>query len=65
MAGRSGTVVQTKLSDKYDFTSLDKVSVDNFPSHIGDLADFETIRPAFNGQEIVVHLAAEPSATAP
>ena len=65
MAGRIGTVVHTRLADKYDFTSLDKVSVDNFPSHIGDLADFETMRPAFNGQEIVIHLAAEPSAAAP
>ncbi|MDP7579352.1 MAG: NAD(P)-dependent oxidoreductase [SAR202 cluster bacterium] len=65
MAGRIGTVAHTRLADKYDFTSLDNVQVDNFPSHIADLADFEAMRSAFDGQETVVHLAAEPSADAP
>ena len=30
-----------------------------------DVADFEAIRPAFEGQDVVVHLAADPSPTAP
>lgn len=64
MAGTIGTVVHTKLANKYDFTSLDKVAVDRMPSHVANLADFEAIRPAFEGQEFVVHLAAEPSADA-
>ena len=65
MAGRIGTVVRTRLADKYDFTGLDRVAVAGVKSHVADLADFEAMRHAFDGQDTVVHLGAEPSSDAP
>jgi nucleoside-diphosphate-sugar epimerase len=37
----------------------------DFPSHVADVADLEAIRPAFEGVDAVVHLAASASVQAP
>lgn len=35
------------------------------PSLVADMADFDAIRPAFEGQDVVVHLGGDPSGGAP
>jgi len=65
MAGRIGRAITDRLSDSYEFTSLDVKPADGFTSHVANIADMEAIKPAFAGQQTVVHLAADPRADAP
>ena len=65
MAGGIGSVIRRYLSDKYEFSSLDLRPVDGIRSFVADLADLDSIRPAFEGQDTVVHLAAEAGGEAP
>lgn len=65
VAGRIGSIVCARLADRYDLTGLDRAAVDGVPSRVADLADFEAMRPAFDDQDTVVHLGAEPSSYAP
>jgi NAD(P)-dependent dehydrogenase (short-subunit alcohol dehydrogenase family) len=60
--GTVGTALDTHLGDReeYEFTYLDR---ENDPDHetvVADVSDYEAIRPAFDGQDAVVHLAAYP-----
>ena len=41
---------------------MDRVEAPGAKSFVGDIAEFEQIRPAFEGQDAVVHLAANPDA---
>jgi NAD+ dependent glucose-6-phosphate dehydrogenase len=65
MAGRIGRMITQRLSDKYDLTSLDMKPAEGFVSHVANISDLDAIRPAFTGQQTVVHLAADPNADAP
>jgi nucleoside-diphosphate-sugar epimerase len=58
--GTIGTAVREFLSDRYDLRSLTRHPAD-FPSVAADIADLDAIRPAFQGIDAVVHLAASPS----
>ena len=64
-AGRIGGIVRRFLGSKYELSALDRVAVAGVPSRVADLADLDAIRPAFEGQDAVVHLGAEPSGGAP
>ena len=64
-AGRIGTIVREHLGGKYDLAGLDRIAVEGVDSHVADLSDLDAIRPAFEGQEIVVHLGADPNGSAP
>ena len=64
-AGRIGTIVREHLGGKYDLAGLDRIAVEGVDSHVADLSDLNAIRPAFEGQEIVVHLGADPNGSAP
>lgn len=57
--GRVGTAITDHLSDDgYDFTLLDVTEVDGpGESVVADVRDYEAIRPSFEGQDAVVHLA--------
>jgi nucleoside-diphosphate-sugar epimerase len=55
--GQIGTALREHLSDDFDFSCL-TLTPQAFPSHVADIADLEAIRPAFEGVEAVVHLAA-------
>jgi nucleoside-diphosphate-sugar epimerase len=63
-SGVIGTLMRERLGAQYEFVSLMHRPGD-FPSHVGDIADFDAIRPAFEGVEAVVHLAAVPKVLAP
>jgi nucleoside-diphosphate-sugar epimerase len=61
--GRVGSAIRSHLADRetYEFTYLD---VEDHPDHetfLGDITEYDDIRPAFEGQDAVVHLAGEPS----
>lgn len=55
--GTIGTAVRAGLGERHEVVSLTREPQD-FPSHVGDIADLESIRPAFEGVWAVVHLAA-------
>jgi NAD+ dependent glucose-6-phosphate dehydrogenase len=57
--GLIGTVVRSRLGDRFDIRSLTRTPA-AFPSHVADISDLPAIRPAFDGVDAVVHLAATP-----
>jgi NAD+ dependent glucose-6-phosphate dehydrogenase len=56
-AGVIGTAVREHLGNRYDFVSITRKPAD-FSNVIADISDFDAIRPAFEGADAVVHLAA-------
>lgn len=58
MSGLIGGAVRRRLEGKYDLTALNRSLVPGVRTVQADIADFDAIRPAFEGQETVVHLAA-------
>ncbi|MEF8843018.1 MAG: NAD(P)-dependent oxidoreductase [Haloarculaceae archaeon] len=57
-AGRVGTAITDHLAEEYDFTLLDVVEADA-PGEtvVADVREYESIRPSFEGQDAVIHLA--------
>ena len=62
--GVIGTAVREHLGGRYDLVSLTRTP-QSFRSHSGDIADLDAIRPAFEGCDAVVHLAASPAIETP
>ncbi len=58
MSGLIGGAVRKRLEGDYDLTALNRSLVPGVPTVQADIADFDTILPAFEGQDTVVHLAA-------
>ena len=60
--GRVGTAVIDHLADRegYDFTYLDKEDHPEYDTSVADVADYDAIRPAFENQDAVIHLAGYP-----
>jgi nucleoside-diphosphate-sugar epimerase len=65
VAGLIGGVLRERLGDRYELSGLDLNPVQGVRSFVGDLADIGSIRPAFEGQETVVHLGADSRGEAP
>ena len=61
--GKIGTDLRHALKDTYDISGIDRVAVPGFDSAVANLTDLNAILPAFEGQEVVIHLAAEPRHT--
>ena len=62
--GQVGTALRDHLGDEFTLRAL-TLHPRDFPSHVADIADLDAIRPAFEGVDAVVHLAASPSVDAP
>jgi len=66
--GRCGTALIDHLADdpEYNFTYLNRSDrpsdhpYGDFETHVADISDYDDIRPAFEGQDAVIHLAAYP-----
>ena len=60
MSGLIGGLLKDHLlsAGGYDLTALNRRVVEGVPTVQADIADMDSIRPAFEGQEVVVHLAA-------
>ena len=65
MSGLIGGVVHKQLADGYELSALNRRPVDGVPTVQADIADFDAMRPAFDGQDVVIHLAANASGSAP
>lgn len=59
LSGLIGSAVRANLSGAHELTALNRSRVDGVATHQADIADFEAIRGAFEGQDAVVHLAAK------
>ena len=59
MSGLIGGLLREKLEGDggYELSALNRSAVDGVPCTRADVADFEAIRPAFEGIDVVVHLS--------
>jgi NAD+ dependent glucose-6-phosphate dehydrogenase len=62
--GHVGSVIRTRLADAYEWRLLSRDPMD-VPSFMGDIADYDAIRPAFDGVDAVVHMAAAAAVDSP
>ena len=58
MSGLIGGAVRERLESRYQLTALNRSLVPGVTTVQADIADFDSIRPAFENQQTVVHLAA-------
>ena len=60
MSGLIGGLLKDHLIDSggYELTALNRRSVEGIATVQADIVDIDAIQPAFDGQEVVVHLAA-------
>jgi nucleoside-diphosphate-sugar epimerase len=59
MSGLIGGAVRRQLEEKYQLSALNRSEVAGVQTFRADIADLEAIRPAFAGQDLVIHLAAK------
>jgi len=64
--GEAGEAVLNHLYDRddYEFTFLNRSDHPDYETHVADIADYKAMRPAFDGQDAVIHLAAQSDAGA-
>ena len=65
VTGLIGQIVLNELKGDYDLTGLARRSMEDIRHFRGDISDLQTILPAFEGQDAVVHLAADPDQNGP
>ena len=65
MSGLIGGALRTRLAGAHELRALNRGRVEGVPCHQADIADLEAIRPAFDGVDVVVHLAANAHGSAP
>ena len=58
MSGLIGGVVRKHLEGKYQLAALNRRPVEGVQCHQADISDLDAIQPAFEGVDVVVHLAA-------
>jgi nucleoside-diphosphate-sugar epimerase len=56
--GLIGTALREMLGDKYEWSALNRRDLPGVPTTQADISNLEAIRPAFEGIDTVVHLAA-------
>lgn len=59
VTGLIGEILINELKDDYELTGLARRSMTNIQHFRGDISDLQSILPAFEGQDAVVHLAAD------
>ena len=59
VSGLIGGLVLRDLSEKYEFSGLSRRPVAGIPHTQADISDFEKVRAASRGMDMVLHLAAE------
>lgn len=57
-SGLIGGLVLRDLGDKYEFSAVNRSKVEGVPCLQADIADLDTILPAFEGMDMVLHLSA-------
>ncbi|MBP1988376.1 NAD-dependent epimerase/dehydratase family protein [Halolamina salifodinae] len=61
--GRVASGIKQHLGEDHEFVYLDREDAPDV-DYVADIADYEAIRPAFDGVDAVVHLAANPTTEA-
>jgi len=61
--GRVASRIKRHLGEDHEFVFLDREEAPDV-DYVADIADYEAIRPAFDGVDAVVHLAANPTTEA-
>jgi nucleoside-diphosphate-sugar epimerase len=62
--GRIGLILRQALAGTYDLRGVDRVETPGMAGAlVAGLTDLDAIRPAFEGADAVVHLAADPRHT--
>lgn len=56
-SGLIGSVLRGGLSDRYELSGVDRRGIDGFDLLVADSTDLDSIRPAFEGIDVVVDLA--------
>ncbi|MDP6455676.1 MAG: NAD(P)-dependent oxidoreductase [SAR202 cluster bacterium] len=56
-SGLIGGLTWRNLGDKYEFSGLNRRAVPEIPNTQADITDFDAILPAFEGIDMVVHMA--------
>ncbi len=59
MSGLIGGITRERLEGRTNLRALNRSDVAGVETYRADLADYDAIRPAFDGQDTVVHLAAK------
>lgn len=64
--GEAGEAILNHLlgDERYEFTFLNRSDHPEYETHVADVADYDAIRPAFEEQDAVIHLAAQSDAGA-
>lgn len=64
--GEAGEAIFNHLvgKEKYEFSYLDRNDHPEYDTFVADITEYDEIRPAFEGQDAVIHLAAESDAGA-
>lgn len=58
MSGLIGGVARTQLEGKHELRALNRSVVEGVPCHRADIAELQSILPAFDGIDTAIHLAA-------
>ncbi|MDA0233152.1 MAG: NAD(P)-dependent oxidoreductase [Chloroflexi bacterium] len=58
MSGLIGGLAARTLSGDYEVSDIGRTPVDGWPYTVADIADFDSMRPAFDGVKTVIHMAA-------
>ena len=58
MSGLIGNAVRNRLESKYTLRALNRRHISGLECYQADIVNLEEIQPAFNDQDVVVHLAA-------
>jgi nucleoside-diphosphate-sugar epimerase len=67
LSGLVGTALRSEFEERYELSSLSRYGTDGMDdahNFKGNIAELDTMMPAFEGQHTVVHLAADRSANA-
>ncbi len=67
LSGVVGSAMRSEFEERYDLSGLSRYGaegLDDAHNFKGNISDLDSILPAFEGQDTVVHLAADRSATA-
>jgi nucleoside-diphosphate-sugar epimerase len=57
MSGLIGRAIRPRLQAGYELRALNRSRVEGVPCHQADISDLAAIEPAFQGADVVVHLA--------
>ncbi|MCH7653925.1 MAG: NAD(P)-dependent oxidoreductase [Chloroflexi bacterium] len=59
-AGLVGGVLRRGLGDSHELSGVDRRGIDGFDMLVADSTDLDSIRPAFEGKDVVIDLASNP-----